>query len=90
VPTLAETLPGFNVELWFGTMVPKGTPQPIVDRLNAAVNKALQSGDIKKNLEEQGVTPSGGTPAQFNDRIHRDYERWLKVVASAGLKPESK
>ena len=89
VPTLAETIPGFDVELWFGTMVPKGTPQPIIDRLNSAINKGLQSGNIKKNLEEQGMTPSGGTPAQFNDRIRRDYERWLKVVASSGLKPES-
>jgi tripartite-type tricarboxylate transporter receptor subunit TctC len=89
VPTLAETLPGFNVELWFGTMAPKGTPQPIIDRLNAAINKALQSADIKKNLEEQGMTPSGGTPAQFNDRIRKDYDRWLKVVKEAKLKPES-
>ena len=89
VPTLGETLPGFDVELWFGTMVPKGTPQPVIDRLNGAINKALQSADIKKNLEEQGMTPSGGTPARFNDRIRRDYERWLKVVASAALKPES-
>ena len=89
VPTLAETLPGFDVQLWFGTMVPKGTPQPVIDRLNGAINKALQSADIKKNLEEQGMTPSGGTPAQFNDRIRKDYDRWLKVVKEAKLKPES-
>lgn len=89
VPALSETLPGFDVQLWFGTMVPKGTPQPVIDRLNGAINKALQSADIKKNLEEQGMTPSGGTPAQFNDRIRKDYDRWLKVVQEAKLKPES-
>jgi tripartite-type tricarboxylate transporter receptor subunit TctC len=88
-PTFAETLPGYDVELWFGTMAPRGTPQPIIDRLNAAVNKALQLPEMKKNLEDQGMIPTGGTPGAFNDRIRRDYDRWLKVVASAGLKPES-
>jgi tripartite-type tricarboxylate transporter receptor subunit TctC len=88
-PTLAETLPGYDVELWFGTMAPRGTPQPIIDRVNAAVNKALHLPERKKNLEDQGMIPTGGTPAAFNDRIRRDYDRWLKVVASAGLKPES-
>jgi tripartite-type tricarboxylate transporter receptor subunit TctC len=88
-PTLAETLPGYDVVLWFGTMAPRGTPQPIIDRLNAAVNKALQLPEMKKNLEDQGMTTSGGTPAAFNDRIRRDYDRWLKVVAEARIKPES-
>jgi len=88
-PTVAETLPGYDVELWFGTMAPRGTPQPIIDTLNAAINKALRLPEMKKNLEDQGMTTSGGTPAAFNGRIRRDYDRWLKVVASAGLKPES-
>ena len=88
-PTLAETLPGYDVELWFGTMAPRGTPQPIIDRLNAAINKALQLPDMKKNLEDQGMTTSGGTPAKFNERIRRDYDRWVKVVAEARIKPES-
>ena len=42
VPTVAETIPGYEVVLWFGTMAPRGTPQPIIDRLNAGINKALQ------------------------------------------------
>jgi tripartite-type tricarboxylate transporter receptor subunit TctC len=88
-PTVAETLPGYNVELWFGTMAPRGTPQPIIDTLNAAINKALRLPEMKKNLEDQGMTTSGGTPAVFNDRIRRDYDRWLKVVAEARIKPES-
>jgi len=88
-PTLAETLPGYDVELWFGTMAPRGTPQPIIDTLNAAINKALQLPEMKKNLEDQGMTTSGGTPAKFNDRIRRDYDRWVKVVAEARIKPES-
>jgi tripartite-type tricarboxylate transporter receptor subunit TctC len=88
VPTLAETLPGYQVELWFGAMAPRGTPQPIIDRINGALNKALEQPDMKKNLEQQGMVPSGGTPAQFNDRIRKEYERWVKVVAAANIKAE--
>jgi tripartite-type tricarboxylate transporter receptor subunit TctC len=88
VPTVAETLPGYDVELWFGTMAPKGTPQPIIDRLNDAINKALQSADIKKNLEAQGMTATGGTPQKFGERINREYARWVKVVKEANIKAE--
>jgi tripartite-type tricarboxylate transporter receptor subunit TctC len=75
--------------LWFGTMAPRGTPQPIIDRLNASINKALQDGSIKKNLEGDGMIASGGTPQQFGERIRKDYERWVRVVKETGLKPTS-
>jgi tripartite-type tricarboxylate transporter receptor subunit TctC len=88
IPTLGETLPGYEVELWFGVMAPRGTPQPVIDALNGAVNKMLQEPEMKKNLDAQGMVPSGGTPARFGERIRKDYERWLKVVAEAGIKPE--
>ena len=63
VPTVAESLPGYEVELWFGVMIPRGTPQPVIDQLNGAVNKMVQDADMKKNLEAQGMVASGGTPA---------------------------
>ena len=88
VPTLSETLPGYEVELWFGTMAPRGTPQPIIDRLNAVVNKALEQPGMKKNLEQQGMAPTGGTPQKFGNRIKKEYQRWLKVVQEANIKPE--
>jgi len=88
VPTVSETVPGYEVVLWFGTMAPRGTPQPIIDRLNAGINKALQSEDIKKNLAADGMTPSGGTPAVFGQRIRKDYDRWVKVVKDANIKVE--
>lgn len=88
VPTVAETVPGYEVELWFGTMAPRGTPQPVIDRLNGAINKALQDPDIKNKLEADGMLPSGGTPQKFGERIRKDYERWVKVINAAGLKPE--
>ena len=87
-PTVAETVPGYEVELWFGVMAPRGTPQPIIDQLNTAVNRMVQEPDMKKNLEQQGMAPSGGPPSRFNDRIRKDYDRWVRVVKEAGIKPE--
>jgi tripartite-type tricarboxylate transporter receptor subunit TctC len=87
VPAIAETLPEYEVVLWFGTMTPRGTPQPIIDTLNAAINKALQDPQIKRNLEGDGMIGSGGKPQQFDERIRKDYERWTKVVQAVGLKP---
>lgn len=88
LPTISETLPGYEVVLWFGTMAPRGTPQPIIDQLNGAINKALQDPAIKKSLEQDGMTPSGGPPQNFGKRIRDDYERWSRVVRDAHIKVE--
>ena len=89
VPTVAETVPGYEVVLWFGTMAPRGMPQPVIERLNAAINKALGDPAVKKILEGDGMLPSGGTPQHFGERIRKDYDRWSRVVKEAGLKPET-
>jgi tripartite-type tricarboxylate transporter receptor subunit TctC len=86
-PTIAETVPGYEVVLWFGTMTPRGTPQPIIDTLNAAINKALQDPAVKKNLEGDGMVASGGPASNFDQRIRKDYERWTRVVKETGIKP---
>ena len=86
MPTIGETLPGYAVELWFGAMAARGTPQPIVDALNSAINKILQEADMKKNLQSQGMTPTGGTPQKFNERIRSEYDRWTKIVKERGIK----
>ena len=88
IPTVGETVPGYQVELWFGTMAPRGTPQPIIDRLNAVINKALEQPEMKKNLEQQGMVPTGGTPQKFGERIRKEYDRWVKIVAEANIKAE--
>jgi tripartite-type tricarboxylate transporter receptor subunit TctC len=88
LPAIAETLPGYEAGTYYGMFVPKGTPQPIVDRLNAEVNKILQDGGIKKSLEAQGLAPSGGTPAKFGQRVRKEYEGWVKVVRETQLKIE--
>ena len=69
-------------------MIPRGTPQPIIDRLNGAINKVLQDPAVKKNLEGDGMIASGGTPQAFGERIRKDYERWTKVVKESNIKVE--
>jgi len=87
-PTVAETFPGYDVELWFGMWAPKGTPAAVVARVNAAANKALRDPDVEKSLTAAGFRITGGTPQRFAERIGKDLERWNKVVAEAGIKPE--
>jgi tripartite-type tricarboxylate transporter receptor subunit TctC len=67
-------------------MAPRGTPARVIQTINAEVNKILQAGDMKKFFEVQGMAPTGGTVANFNERIRSDYARWVKVVKEAGLK----
>lgn len=86
IPALSETVPGYAVELWFGTMAPAGTPPAIIGQINAAINKALESPEMKKHLEKDGMIPTGGTPAKFGERINTDYNNWIKVIKSANIK----
>ena len=88
LPAVAETLPGYETVVWYGIWVPRGTPQPIVERLNATVNRMLQESDIKKWLESQGMAASGGTPARLEERARRDYERWVRVVKDRNIRIE--
>ncbi len=67
---------------------PKGTPAAIVERLNAAANKALHEPEVERNITGSGLRIVGGPPKQFADRIRTDVARWSKVVAAAGIKPE--
>jgi tripartite-type tricarboxylate transporter receptor subunit TctC len=88
VPTLGETLTGYDVELWFGVMAPRGTPKFAIDRVNAVVNKMLQDPEMKKNLDSQGMIGTGGAPEKFDARIRKDYERWVRVVKESNIKAE--
>ena len=88
VPTLNDALPGYEVELWFGVMAPRGTPPAVIGTLNAAVNRIVHEPDMKANLQAQGMIASGGTPQRFGERIRKDYERWVKVVREQNIRPE--
>jgi len=86
VPTLAETLPGFEASAWFGAGVPKATPSAIVERLNTAVNAALVDQRISARFAELGGTPMPMTPAEFTKYVSDETEKWGKVVKFANVK----
>ncbi len=88
IPTIGETVPGFAADPWFGVFVPRGTPAPVIEKLNATVNKLLQEQDLKSNLAGQGMLPRAVSPAAFNDLVRRDFARWTRVVSDIGFKPD--
>ena len=87
IPTIAESgVPGFEATSWFGVLAPAGTPPAIVNRLNAEIDKWLQSDSGKAQLLEQGALPAGGTPDEFAAYIRAETEKWAKVVKLSGAK----
>src|ERR1051326_2579690 len=87
VPTIAESgVPGFDVILWHGLIAPKGVPAPIVERLNAEVNKMLKIPETAKQLETDGVAPAGGDAQRFGEQIKKEIALWKDVVAKTGVK----
>ena len=87
VPTISESgLPGFEASSWFGVLAPAGTPAPIVARINAEVNKWLQSADAREKLLSQGAEAAGGSPEQFAAHIRAESDKWAKVVKASGAK----
>jgi tripartite-type tricarboxylate transporter receptor subunit TctC len=88
IPAVAEALPGYETVVWYGVWLPKGAPQPIVERLNATVNRLLDDASIKEWLGKQGMAASGGPPARLEERARKDYERWVKLVKEANIKIE--
>jgi len=80
VPTIAETVPGFQATLWVGFMAPKGTPMPIVETLNAEITKILKRPDIVASWEKQGATPFTMTQPQFASFMQAQVDKWAKVI----------
>ncbi|MCX7275464.1 MAG: tripartite tricarboxylate transporter substrate binding protein [Burkholderiales bacterium] len=80
LPTVAETLPGFEAVSWGGVMVPAGTPKPIVARLNAEINKILQMPDVAAKLKGLGAIIVGSTPEQFDQYVKDEISKWGKVA----------
>jgi tripartite-type tricarboxylate transporter receptor subunit TctC len=85
LPTIAESgLPGYDVRLWFGVTAPKATPRPIIDRLSAAINQALDSADVKKSFAAQGYDALPGTPDEFAKFYRSEAAKWAKVIETVG------
>ncbi len=88
VPSIAESLPGYDVQGFLGIGAPKDTPAEIVDKLNAAISAALADPEINKRLTDLGSVQVVMTPAEFHKVIVDETEKWAKVIKFSGIKPQ--
>jgi len=89
LPTVAESgVPGFASDTWFGMFAPAGTPRDIVMRLNAEVNRILETAEFREKLAALGAEAVGGTPEQFAAEVRSETAKWAKVIQDAGVKVE--
>jgi tripartite-type tricarboxylate transporter receptor subunit TctC len=88
VPTVQETVPGYEATAWFGIVAPAGTPREVVMRINGEVNRALAHADVKEKLAQQGALARSWTPEEFGSFIHNEVVKWAKVVKASGAKVE--
>jgi tripartite-type tricarboxylate transporter receptor subunit TctC len=85
VPTIAETLPGYEVPVWYGLMAPAATPKPVVNKLNLEIKKALELQSVIDRLASQGIEVEYTTVPEFNKLIKEDAARWAKLVKTSGI-----
>jgi tripartite-type tricarboxylate transporter receptor subunit TctC len=88
VPTVAESVPGFEASSWFGIAAPKGTPADIIETLNRETNAGLADPTIKARLDDMGGMALAGSPADFGKLIADETEKWGKIIRDAGIKAE--
>ncbi|MBA2961086.1 MULTISPECIES: Bug family tripartite tricarboxylate transporter substrate binding protein [Ramlibacter] len=85
VPTVAESVPGYEMTGWQGFWAPAGTPPAIVQRLNAAIVKVVHKPEMNKRIQELGYEPLGSTPKEMADRIHRELGEWTAILKQANI-----
>jgi len=86
LPSIAETLPGFESSQWWGMFGPAGLPSEVVNRLNASAQQALTLADVRKRLAADAAEPVGGSAAEAEKFLKEDFEKWRKVIRDAGVK----
>ncbi len=86
LPTVGETVPGYESTIWIGLMAPKGTPKEVVTLLNASINKVINLPDVKAAWLKQGAIPMTKTPEEFDAFLRKDIEKWAHVVKVSGAK----
>jgi len=87
VPAVAETVPGYEATTWYGVLVPAGTPQQRIERLNAALGTALKAPEVVAVLEKAGFETDHSTPAGLSDYMREETAKWSKVVKAANITP---
>lgn len=89
VPTVAESgLPGYEVNSWFGLLAPAGTPEPVVQRLQATVAAAMGDPALRRQIEELGAIPVANTPLAYAAIIRADTDKWRQVIRDAGIRQQ--
>jgi tripartite-type tricarboxylate transporter receptor subunit TctC len=88
VPTIAETLPGYEFTTWHGLWAPAKTPRPVIALLNDRLKKALAAPDQKKRFEERGLDLIASTPEEFTAHVQSEYKKWGRVIKERGMKAE--
>jgi tripartite-type tricarboxylate transporter receptor subunit TctC len=88
VPSMAETVPGYDTEVWWGLLGPAGLPPEVLAKLSHDFVAALNTDAVKERLTKLGALPIGSSPQQFDAKIHADYEKWGPIIKAAGIKAE--
>jgi tripartite-type tricarboxylate transporter receptor subunit TctC len=88
IPTIAETLPGYEAVLWYAAWGPKGLPKNIVALWNSEIDRIVHTPDMKERMAGEGLEPAGGPPERFREVLQRDVSKWTKVVKTAGVKAD--
>ncbi len=88
VPSMAETVPGYDTEVWWGLLGPAGMPRELIEKLSHDFVAALNTEAVKQRLSKLGATPIGSSPQQFDAKIRADYEKWGPIIKAAGIKAE--
>ncbi len=86
LPTIAETVPGYEATIWIGVMAPKGTPKEVIAFLNTNINKVINKPEVKEAWLKQGAIPLVKTPEEFDAYLRKDIEKWANVVKVSGAK----
>src|ERR1700676_4391213 len=88
VPAIAETVPGYDTEVWWGLLGPAGMPADLVAKISRDFVAALNTEPVKERLARLGASPIGSSPQQFDAKIRADYDKWGSIIKAAGLKAE--
>ena len=89
VPTLSQTLPGYEVEIWWGIFAPGGTPAPVVERLNQEIGAIIDTPEMRERFAQEGAEPASGvSPAQFATYVRRELDKWRAIAQEKQISAE--
>jgi len=86
LPAISETVPGYDIAVWYGVVAPAGTPKEIIAKLNGEIVRVLAAPDFRQRIIGEAVEPIGSTPEQFAEYIRTEMTKWAKVVKEAKVK----